>query len=70
MLVNRHLCVIVVLLCLFMCLCLPSVPVSSPTPPAPSPPLLQPLTQFPWYHGAIPRDEAVRRLEQMGCRDG
>ena len=31
---------------------------------------LDSLTQYQWYHGSIPRDEAVRRLEQAGARDG
>ena len=28
------------------------------------------MFEFPWYHGAIPRDEAIRRLESMGGFDG
>lgn len=43
----------------------------------PSPPHAQhttadqePLFAFAWYHGSIPRDEAVRRLEAMGNYDG
>jgi amyloid beta A4 precursor protein-binding family B protein 1-interacting protein len=28
------------------------------------------LSQYPWYHGSIPRDEAIRRLEQAGVKDG
>ena len=58
-------------------------PPNQPAPPTPiSPPVVPPgggeeqvvrfqdLTHYPWYHGAIPRDEAVRRLEQMGGIDG
>ena len=57
-------------------------PPNQPAPPTPmSPPVVpqggeeqvvrfQDLTHYPWYHGAIPRDEAVRRLEQMGGIDG
>ena len=33
-------------------------------------PPLDDMSQFSWYHGAIPREEAVRRLEQIGGRDG
>lgn len=36
----------------------------------PSSPLLNPLAEFPWYHGTIPREEAQYRLEQMGSNDG
>ena len=46
-------------------------------PPIPPHPLdenegvvLDSLSQYPWYHGSIPRDEAIRRLEQAGSRDG
>ena len=41
-----------------------------PQQPPPPEPRLDDLTRYPWYHGAIPREEAVRRLEQMGSRDG
>lgn len=30
----------------------------------------EPLFAFAWYHGSIPRDEAVRRLEAMGSYEG
>ena len=54
-------------------------PPTQPAPPTPAtPPAVQDeqvsrfenLSHYPWYHGAIPRDEAVRRLEQMGGSDG
>ena len=56
-------------------------PPTQPAPPTPTSPPVTPqgepsvtrfenLSQYPWYHGAIPRDEAVRRLEQMGATDG
>ena len=38
--------------------------------PSPSSPLLDPLAQFTWYHGSIPREEAQYRLEQSGAIDG
>lgn len=41
-----------------------------PQQPPPPEPRLDDLTKYPWYHGAIPREEAVRRLEQMGGKDG
>lgn len=48
-----------------------SVPQDEPPQhPPPPEPKLDDLTRYPWYHGAIPREEAVRRLEQMGGRDG
>lgn len=37
---------------------------------SPSSPLLDPLAQFDWYHGSIPREEAQYRLEQNGANDG
>lgn len=37
---------------------------------SPSSPDKEALFVFAWYHGAIPRDEAVRRLEGMGGYDG
>ena len=50
----------------------------SQQPPAPQPrnmsstpsPDKEALFVFAWYHGAIPRDEAVRRLEAVGGFDG
>lgn len=48
----------------------------SPPPTQPRPnlrsatPEQSDLYEFPWYHGAIPRDEAIRRLESMGGFDG
>ncbi len=56
-------------------------PPTQPAPPTPmSPPVghddqgsvssFENLSHYPWYHGAIPRDEAIRRLEQMGGTDG
>ena len=49
-----------------------------PIPPIPQPRTASPagspdkeaLFVFAWYHGAIPRDEAVRRLEAFGSYDG
>ena len=45
---------------------------SSPKPrtQSSSSPLLDPLAQFAWYHGSIPREEAQCRLEQSGANDG
>lgn len=49
-------------------------PQGAPVPPArtttPTSPDKEALFVFAWYHGAIPRDEAVRRLEGMGGYDG
>lgn len=58
----------------------------SPQQPAPLPPVSQHVTApvapprgspdkealfaFAWYHGSIPRDEALRRLEGVGGYDG
>ena len=36
----------------------------------PDSPSLDPLAQFSWYHGSIPREEAQCRLEQSGANDG
>ena len=48
-----------------------SGPPSKPqTQSSPSSPLLDPLAQFAWYHGFIPREEAQYRLEQNGANDG
>ena len=63
----------------------PPVQPRPPSPPRQSLPLQTPPTQatersgspdrealfaFAWYHGAIPRDEAMRRLESVGAFDG
>ena len=42
-----------------------------PTSPAqPTTPDKEALFAFAWYHGSIPRDEALRRLEGVGGYDG
>lgn len=53
-------------------------PQQQPAAPVPQPRTGSPATSsdkealfvFAWYHGAIPRDEAVRRLEGFGGYDG
>ena len=45
-------------------------PVPQPRNASPASPDKEALFVFAWYHGAIPRDEAVRRLEGMGGFDG
>ena len=47
----------------------PMPPVVPPVEENEAPPL-DSLSQYPWYHGSIPREEAIRRLEQSGARDG
>lgn len=47
----------------------PVPPVVPPVEENDAPPL-DSLSQYPWYHGSIPREEAIRRLEQSGARDG
>lgn len=62
---------------------LPSPQQPAPAPPQPivsAPPVAPPssspgsdkeaLFAFAWYHGSIPRDEALRRLEGVGGFDG
>ena len=48
----------------------PPTPASPPVAPDPNVSRFENLSHYPWYHGAIPRDEAIRRLEQMGGTDG
>lgn len=45
-------------------------PVEQPPPQEQEVVMLDSLSHYPWYHGSIPRDEAIRRLEQAGPRDG
>ena len=51
---------------------LPPQPVDPPMAPPPTSPGgdKEALFAFAWYHGSIPRDEALRRLEGVGGFDG
>ena len=50
----------------------PPQPIAPPVAPPSSPPGSdkEALFAFAWYHGSIPRDEALRRLENVGGFDG